>query len=52
MIGLIGYCRKQTLEIIKKSLKILPASIKIIYVAMHCSGHNPNIKCTKNRDCE
>jgi hypothetical protein len=35
MISLIGYCRKHTMEIIKKSPEILPASIKIIYVAMH-----------------
>jgi hypothetical protein len=35
MIGLIVYCRKHTMEIIKKSPEILPTSIKIIYVAIH-----------------
>jgi hypothetical protein len=35
MIGLIRHCRKHTMVIIKKSPEILPANIKIIYLAMH-----------------
>jgi hypothetical protein len=44
MTGLTGHCRKHTLEIRKKSLEILPASIKIIYVAMHRFNHNSKNK--------